>query len=438
MKIQEDERIVRALSNAKIEALNEMQQSVLDAGTSKDLVLLSPTGSGKTLAFLLPLLTLFTNEDKQIQALIIAPSRELALQIETVFRSLGSGYKVNCCYGGHPIRVEKKSLEHPPTILIGTPGRILDHIERGNLNLDTVKTLILDEFDKSLELGFLAEMKEILGHLPNVRRRILTSATAAVDIPSFIGITSPVRLSFLKETKEIKGLMVRIVKSPIKDKLETLYKLLGELNGGSALVFCNLRGAVERVSNYLSEMGVENEYFHGGMEQPERERALSLFRNGSTTVFISTDLAARGLDIPEVKNVIHYHLPVNEEAYIHRNGRTARMNAEGNAYIILNEQEAIPEYLIREPDEFYLPEKTKKPVLSEWVTLTINKGKRDKLSKKDIVGFLFQKGGLEKDELGVVEVKESCSFAAIKRNKLSVLLARIRDEKIKNMKAKFN
>ncbi|WP_455628090.1 DEAD/DEAH box helicase [Parabacteroides chinchillae] len=438
MEIKKDERVVRALTNTGIEALNEMQQAVLDAGTSKDMVLLSPTGSGKTLAFLLPLLTTLTDEEKKIQALIIVPSRELALQIETVFRSMGSGYKVNCCYGGHPLRTEKKSLEHPPTVLIGTPGRILDHIERGNIDLDTVRTLILDEFDKSLELGFLSEMKEILAHLSGVRRRVLTSATASVEIPPFTGITAPVRLSFLTEEKQVKGLTVRIVKSPVKDKLETLYKLLGELNGESALVFCNLREAVERVSNYLTEMGVENDYFHGGMEQPERERALSHFRNGSATVFVSTDLAARGLDIPEVKHVIHYHLPVNEEAYIHRNGRTARMNAEGNAFIILNEIESVPEYIVREPEEFFLPERTKKPVRPEWVTLTINRGKRDKLSKKDVVGFLFQKGGLEKDDLGVVEVKESCAFAAVRRDKLSALLVRIRDEKIKNMKAKFN
>ena len=205
-----------------------------------------------------------------------------------------------------------------------------------------------------------AEMKEILAHLPGVRRRVLTSATAAVDIPAFTGITAPVRLSFLKDVKESKGLALRVVKSPVKDKLETLYKLLGELKGGSALIFCNYRETVERVSNYLTEMGVDNEYFHGGMEQPERERALSHFRNGSATVFISTDLASRGLDIPEVKNVIHYHLPVSEEAYVHRNGRTARMNAEGVAYLILNAEETIPEYITREPDEFFLPEVAKK------------------------------------------------------------------------------
>jgi len=433
-----EEIIARSLANAGIEVLNDMQKAVLDAGTTKDMTLLSPTGSGKTLAFLLPLLTTLTDEAKTIQALIIAPSRELALQIETVFRSLGAGYKVNCCYGGHPIRTEKKSLEHPPTVLIGTPGRILDHIERGNLSLDTVRTLILDEFDKSLELGFTAEMKDIIEQMPMIRRRVLTSATAAIDIPSFVGMISPVRLSFLTEGKANKTLTMHLVKSPVPDKLDTLYRLLGEFKGESALVFCNLREAVQRVSDFLTDQNVANECFHGGMEQPERERALSKFRNGSASVFISTDLAARGLDIPEVKNVVHYHFPVNEEAYIHRNGRTARMNAEGDAYIIMNANEFLPEYIPSDISEFFLPEQAKAPIASEWITLTINKGKRDKLSKKDVVGFLFQKGNLENGQLGVVEVKESCSFAAIKRDKFSSLIEKIKDERIKNMKAKFS
>lgn len=432
-----EEIIARALSNTGIAALNEMQQAVLDAGTTKDLLLLSPTGSGKTLAFLLPLLTTLTEEEKKIQALIIAPSRELAIQIETVFRSLGAGCKVNCCYGGHPLRIESRSLEHPPTVLIGTPGRILDHLDRGNIQLDGVRTWVLDEFDKSLELGFLDEMEKIASHLPNIRRRVLTSATEAVEVPDFVGMRRPIRLSFLKGTKEVKGLTLRVVKSPVKDKLETLYKLLGELKGESSLVFCNYRETVERVSDYLTKMGVENGCFHGGMEQLDRERALAYFRNGSITVFISTDLASRGLDIADVKHVIHYHLPVNEEAYVHRNGRTARMHAEGDAYLILNEAETVPEYVTREPDEFFLPNVAKKPVVSEWKTIVINRGKRDKLSKKDVVGFLFQKGGLDKEDLGIVEIKESCAFAAVKREKVKGLLARIRDEKIKNMRAKF-
>ena len=428
--------IAHVLKQLGIEQLNEMQQKVLDAGTTRDLVLLSPTGSGKTLAFLLPLLDNLTDA-REVQVLIVAPSRELALQIESVFRSLGTGKKVNCCYGGHPIRTEKKSLEHPPAVLIGTPGRIVDHLERGNVSLDKVQTLILDEFDKSLELGFLDEMKTILSHLPGLRRRVLTSATEGVVVPDFVGLRNPNRLAFLQTVKTNKGLKLYQVNSPEKDKLETLYKLLGELQGESTLIFCNYRETVTRVSDFLQEKEVDNTYFHGGMEQPERERALSHFRNGSASVFISTDLAARGLDIPEVQHVIHYHLPVNEEAYVHRNGRTARMHAEGAAYLLLHAEEYLPDYVTTQPDVFYLPEKSRMPEPSPWVTLTINRGKRDKLSKGDVVGFLYQKGGLNKEELGVVEVKESCSYAAIKREAKAALLERISEQKIKNMKARF-
>ena len=433
-----NEIILQALAKAGIETLNEMQQEALSAGTSKDMILLSPTGSGKTLAFLLPLLTTLIPDERKTQVMIIAPSRELALQIEAVFRSLGTGLKINCCYGGHPLRTEKKSLEYPPTVLIGTPGRILDHIQRGHLMLDTIHTLILDEFDKSLELGFTEEMEDIITQLPAVRRKVLTSATSAIEIPSYVKLKSPVRLSFLSDEKTLKGLTVHLVNSPAIDKLDTLYRLLGELHGESTLVFCNFREAAERVSNYLIEQNVSNECFHGGMEQPERERALSKFRNGSATVFISTDLASRGLDIPEVKNIIHYHTPVNAEAYIHRNGRTARMDAEGDVYIILNEKECLPEYINPEPKEFFLPKAVRSPIPSNWITLTINRGKRDKLSKGDIAGFLMQKGGLTKDEVGIIEVKESCSYVAVKQSKYKTLLNALKNEKIKKMNVRFS
>ena len=429
--------ITQALAKAGIESLNEMQQASLSAGTTRDMVLLSPTGSGKTLAFLLPLLTTLMPEERKIQVLIIAPSRELALQIEAVTRSLGTECKINCCYGGHPMRTEKKSLEHPPAILIGTPGRILDHIQRGHLMLDAVHTLILDEFDKSLELGFTEEMEDILKHLPVVHRKVLTSATSAIEIPSYVNIKSPVRLSFLSDEKST-GLTMHIVKSPAIDKLDTLYRLLGELGGESSLVFCNYREAVERVSDFLTEQNVGNECFHGGMEQPDRERALSKFRNGSALVFISTDLASRGLDIPEVKHIIHYHIPVNEEAFIHRNGRTARMNAEGDVYIILNEKEFLPDYIKPEPKEFFLPKAVKSIASSDWITLTINKGKRDKVRKGDIAGFLLQKGELAKDDLGIIEVKEGCSYVAVKRAQYKTLLSKIQNEKIKKMNVRFS
>ena len=438
------------LRNLRIEQLTPMQEAAQDAYQSdKDLVLLSPTGSGKTLAFLLPLVQSLKAEIQGVQAVVLVPSRELALQIETVFKSMSTPFKAMSCYGGRPAMEEHRTMRGVnPAVIIGTPGRMNDHLRKRNFDTRFVTALVIDEFDKCLEFGFHDEMAEVIGQLPALKKRVLLSATDAEEIPQFAGVggeasgnaassSRVIKLNFLPEGAVSERLNLQKVISPEKDKLETLYRLLCTLGDHSTLVFVNYRESVERVVSYLKSKKFPCDAFHGGMEQDDRERALYKFRNGSCPVLVSTDLAARGLDIPGIDNVVHYHIPVNEEAFTHRNGRTARMNAEGVAYLILNAEETVPEYITREPDEFFLPEVAKKPMRSEWVTLTINRGKRDKLSKKDVVGFLFQKGGLEKDDLGIVEIKESCAFAAVKRDKLSGLLDRIRDEKIKNMKAKF-
>ena len=323
-----------------ISSLNEMQEASLKAHRETDhIILLSPTGSGKTLAFLLPLLENLAPDNTKAQAIILTPSRELALQIEQVFRSLKSGFKVVCCYGGHDINVESRSLAYTPTLIIGTPGRILDHITRGTIDTDSISTIILDEFDKALEFGFQEDMGTIFSHLPHLQKRILTSATSAIEIPEFTGLRAPLVLDFLEGASPIK-LTLKSVYTEGNNKLDTLYKLLRDLEEGPTLIFCNYRERAEEVSNYLWDKGVNNEYFHGGMEQEERERVLCKFRNGSTYIFISTDLASRGLDIPEIKYIIHYHLPEKPESFTHRNGRTARMNASGTAFLLLDRDEA--------------------------------------------------------------------------------------------------
>ncbi len=420
-----------------IASLNGMQSAVMEAGVERDLVLLSPTGSGKTLAFLLPLLPLLAAEEKT-QAMVIVPSRELALQIESVFHSLGTGLKATCCYGGHPFQIERRSLEHPPVLLIGTPGRILDHLEKGNLSLQSVHTVILDEFDKALELKFVPEMRKIMSRLPRARRTVLTSATEAIEIPEFVRLHRPVRISCPAAPESAERLKIYRVRSPQKDRQACLYGLLGELEGESALVFCNRREAVEQVGQFLARMQVDCVYFHGGMEQADREQRLALFRNRTATVLVSTDLASRGLDIPEVRHVIHYHLPPDEKAFIHRNGRTARMHAGGAAYLLAGEADALPEYVSPEPEVFLLPEKARRPKPSEWATLAIRRGKRSKLSKKDIAGFLYRKGQMGKEDVGMIEVFESCALAAVRKSRKEELLPRIRGEKIKNLDARFS
>jgi len=355
------------LSNLRIKQLNEMQQASLQAHAQHaDVVLLSATGSGKTLAFLLPILQLHNPAIKNTQALVIVPSRELALQIEQVFRSMQTGLKITCCYGGHLRETEENNLVQPPALIVGTPGRLADHIRRGNITTDSITTLVLDEFDKSLELGFQEEMSFIIGSLPAVTKRILTSATEAPDIPAFIGLNNPTRLNFLPaEGDEPNALAIKTVQSDDKDKLETLFRLICALGNRSTIIFCNHRDAVQRTSDLLSSKGIVNEFYHGALEQQQRDSALAKFRNGTANVLVTTDLASRGLDIPNIRYIIHYHLPQSEEIFTHRNGRTARMDASGTANLTMGPDEELPAYVneVEEanpmPENIFFPKKKK-------------------------------------------------------------------------------
>ena len=422
-----------------IDGLNEMQQASLEANTTNnEIVLLSATGSGKTLAFLLPLLPLLKTGSKETQALIIVPSRELALQIEQVFKSMKTGFKVTCCYGGHLRETEENNLQQPPALIIGTPGRLADHIRRGNITTHSIETLILDEFDKSLELGFVDEVSFIINSLPNVNRRILTSATEAVEIPDFMGMTDPLRLDYLHMVnEESAGLAIQAVHAPDRDKIDTLFRLICHLSNRSMIVFCNHREAVERTSNLLADKGILNVFYHGAMEQRERDSALCKFRNGSSNVLVTTDIAARGLDIPNIRYIIHYHLPHTEDIFTHRNGRTARMDASGTAILILSPEETVPAYITEDVTDISLPEHTTIPEKPKWITLFIAAGKKDKVNKIDIVGFLAQKGELKTEDIGLIEVKDFFSFVAIRKAKATHALHLIKNERIKGKKVKI-
>lgn len=427
------------LRNLQIEQLTPMQEAAREAyGENKDLVLLSPTGSGKTLAFMLPLVQALRTDVQGVQAVVLVPSRELALQIETVFKSMGTSFKAMSCYGGRPAMEEHRTMKGiNPAVIIGTPGRMNDHLRKQNFDARSVATLVIDEFDKCLEFGFHDEMAEVIGQLPLLKKRILLSATDAEEIPQFAGVgdgASLVKLDFLDPEALAPRLKLHHVLSPGKDKLETLYRLLCTLGGDSTLVFVNYRESVERVADYLKSKKFPCDAFHGGMEQADRERALYKFRNGSSPVLVSTDLAARGLDIPGIDNVVHYHLPVNEEAFTHRNGRTARWEARGSSFLLLHSEERLPDYLPQDIPAFELPEQTPKPAKSRWTTLYIGKGKKDKLNKIDIVGFLYKKGGLAKEDIGQVDVKDHYAFVAVRRDKMKQLLTLIRGEKIKGIK----
>lgn len=427
------------LSKFNITELNEMQKATMQAiPQANDVMLISPTGSGKTLAFLLPILQILKSEKKGVQVLILVPSRELAIQIETVFKQMGTPYKINCCYGGHSVRIEENNLQHSPAVLVGTPGRIAHHLRRKTLVLSTTQTLILDEFDKSLEFGFKDEMEYIIQQCKSLKKKILTSATALKEIPEFVGLTNSISLNYTTEHKDLSSaLMLKTVRVKGDDKLEALLLLISKIGTKPTIVFCNHREAVNRISEQLNLYKIEHGVYHGALEQIDREKTLIKLRNGSIRLLITTDLAARGLDIPEIEAIIHYQLPMTEDVMIHRNGRTARMNADGTAYFLLDKDDYLPKFVTASTQEETLPETLILPKANEWKTLYIGSGKKDKINKMDIVGMLLQKGQLQKDELGKIEILDHSAYVAIKSNKIMKTIQLVKDEKIKNKKVKI-
>lgn len=423
------------LEKLGIEQLNPMQEAAREAiAAETEVVLLSPTGTGKTLAFLLPLIAELDPEATGVQALILAPSRELAIQIEQVTREMGTGFKTNVVYGGRPMAKDRQELERLPAILIGTPGRIADHIRRKSFTAATVRFLVLDEFDKALEIGFADEMEEIAQALSGLRKKVLTSATQDVQIPTFVGLKEPRYLDFLNE--RVEHLRLRALVSPDKDKLQTLVQALCHLGNQPGIVFCNFKDSIQRVSDFLTENHLPHGCFYGGMEQKDRERALIKFRNGTHQLLLATDLAARGIDVPEIKFIIHYHLPHSEAEFTHRNGRTARMHREGTAYVLHWTEETLPAFIPAhlEPEQI---EAAPLPEPSAWRTVFVSGGRRDKISKGDIAGLFFKQGKLSNDHIGNIELKQDCAFAAVQASRVNQLIQLVDNSRLKKKKVRI-
>lgn len=424
------------LKRLQIDAFNEMQQAMDKAAqTANNILLLSPTGSGKTLAFLWALLQKLQRTDQPlVQALILVPSRELALQIEQVFKAMQTGFKINCCYGGHSIKIELQNFQTPPAVLVGTPGRIADHLRRGSFSTEHIQHLVIDEFDKALELGFAQEMSFILEQLPNLQQRYLTSATMAVEVPDFVQMEATKTLNFLTTNQSASALTIKALVSQSEHRNEVFLKLVHYVGHQATLIFCNQRATVERISQLLSKSGVIHGVFHGGLLQKDRELALIKFRNGSHNILVTTDLAARGLDIPTIQHIVHYQLPHTEAEFIHRNGRTARMEATGTAYLILEQDKPWRTYIDDTLEYIELPEQIRPLEQPAWKTLYISAGKKDKISKFDLVGTFLKKGQLQKDELGLVVVQDQVSYIAVKTNKVKQAIQNLNKQRVKKKK----
>lgn len=425
------------LKNLSVSEFNEMQLAVIERATSaNNLMLLAPTGSGKTLAFLLPVISKLQAGAEGVQALIVVPSRELALQIEQVFKLMKTSFKVSCCYGGHSMKVEQNSLSDTPAVIIGTPGRLADHIFRKSFDARKVKMIVLDEFDKSLQLGFHEQLIVIFKALTGKQQHILTSATRLDSWPEFLPFTKPETLNYLKDEKNSK-LELKLIHTSSIDKVETLMRLVAGFNREICLVFCNHRDAVERISALLTQHKIEHGTLQGAMEQIDREKNLIKFRGGAHNILIATDLASRGLDIPEIRHVVHYQLPPKQDAFLHRNGRTARMHSEGQAYLILANDETLPEYIDKSVEEVFVDKKLKRPLPPLYSCLYISAGKKDKISKGDIVGLLTKKGGLQSADIGLITTLDFSSYVCVKRELVNQVLANIKNEKLKNTKVKI-
>ena len=399
-----------------IDCLNEMQLMALEAWKTggNDLVLYSPTGTGKTLAFALCLLQAMKQPMQQLQAVILAPSRELVLQTAEVLRTIATDYKVTPCYGGHAVSDERASLSVTPDVIVATPGRLLDHQRRGYIDIKGARLLVLDEMDKALELGFEDEMRQLLKHMPRLNRRILASATVLDVVPEYVRLHNPLVLNVLKDSAQpADRIKIWQVNSDSKDKLVTLRDLLLTLDGGKSIVF------------------IDAALYHGAMDQQERECTVAMFNNGSVNVLVSTDLASRGLDIDKVEHIIHYHLPVSEQAYIHRNGRTARVSATGEAYVITAPGEVLPVWVtVDEPLTLHPVDRATSAAMA---TLYFKAGKKEKLSRGDIMGFIANNGGI-----GRIDVRDHYALAAVPRNCVQDVLRRLQTAKIKGRKVRIS
>lgn len=418
--------------------LNPMQEETLHAVLhgNKDVVVLSPTGSGKTLAYLMPLVQLIDPKVDEPQLVVVTPGRELALQSTEVLKSMGTGLRTMACYGGRAAMDEHRVMNKVlPQVIFGTPGRLTDHLDKGNFSAEHVKYLVIDEFDKCLEMGFQDEMGRLIASLPYLERHFLLSATEAEEIPRFVHMGRVETIDYRMDEEQVpERIRIYQVKSPQKDKLETLAQLLLSLGDESSIVFLNYRDSVERTNEFLRSRGFVTSAFHGGLEQHEREDALYKFSNGSANIFVSTDLGARGLDIPDIDNIIHYHLPECEDSYIHRVGRTARWEATGKAFFLLGPSEDIPSYVDAEVEDYEIPSDLPAPAKPRMATIYIGKGKKDKISKGDIVGYLCKIGQLQSSEIGKIDVKDRYAYVAVSRTKLKQVLKLTAGQKIKGIK----
>lgn len=408
--------IRKAISeHAGIARLNPMQEAAM-ASRAADILLLSPTGSGKTLAFAAALMRRLDTATKgSTSALVLVPSRELAIQVREVLRPLMRGFKTTALYGGSRMDDEIASVSAAaPDIVIATPGRLLDHLERGTISLGGLRCLVVDEYDKALELGFRRQMEAIARRVSQKRKlTLLSSATRLAEKPLFINAAEAETIDFSADNSPRAKTIIMNVSSPVRDKLDTLAALLRSLNDSApTIVFVNHRESAERTATSLRRRDIPALLYHGGLDQRQREIAVAALASGASPVMVATDLAGRGLDIDGLGAVIHYHLPVDEKTWTHRNGRTARSGARGEVYVITGPDENIPDYVVTD-HEFYPQAEAAAPASTPMSLLYIDHGKRDKISRGDVAGFVMKSAGVDPSLVGRITIGSDYALVAV-------------------------
>ncbi len=450
-----------ALSPPLLQVLEELEfrtvtpiqaQSIPVLLKGKDLVGQAKTGSGKTAAFSLPILEKIQLQHRRIQALVLCPTRELCAQVAGELRRLGRrlpGLQVLVLAGGQPVRPQVNALEKGAHVAVGTPGRILDLLQREALDTRQLATVVLDEADRMLDMGFREDMERILGATPPTRQTVLFSATFPPDIEALSRAfqKQPTRVTVVEEEAAPDIQQLCYPCAP-EEKTALLLRILRQYQPASAIVFCNLKATVVELTRALIAAGVSADGLQGDLEQIERDRVMAKFRNHSIRVLIATDVAGRGIDVEALDAVINFDLPSQSEPYVHRIGRTGRAGRRGLAISLVtpadehkveNIEHDTKVQLERASVETLPPAATRGASLeSTWETLLIFAGRKDKMRPGDILGALTgEAGGLSASDVGKIEIHDHLAYVAVSKRLVNVALQRLRDGRIKGRKQRI-
>lgn len=429
------------------ESMTPVQEQTLPHLLSgKDLIAQAKTGSGKTAAFAIALLNKLDAQLYCTQALVLCPTRELADQVASEIRRLASNIpniKLLTLCGGKPMGPQLASLQRDPHIVVGTPGRILKHIEKETLHLDKVQTLVLDEADRMLDMGFYDDIMQIISQTANARQTLLFSATYPEGIKKISakvqGDPVDIRVEASHHSPDIEQVFYLIEKS---EREEALFKVIAHYRPESTLVFCNTKQQCQEVANELGQHDLHALALHGDLEQFERDQVLTQFSSKSSSILIATDVAARGLDVKELAAVINFELSHDPEVHIHRIGRTARAGSKGLAVSLFTDSErrrleAIEEYqgspaTLSSLSTLKVPENLK--LYPPMVTMFVNAGRKEKLRPGDLLGALTASGEITGEQIGKITLFDKVAYVAVDQKVAKQALAILADGKIKGKK----